>query len=107
MRQTREILRQKWVLACSHRQVAASLWVNFGTVAAVLRRAAHAGLDWAQVQQLCDDAIEARLYGAPATPSPPAPRAAEPLQPGGPRCTRRVSACESEAGGSRRFGHVA
>ncbi len=67
MRQIREILRQKWVLACSHRQVAASLTVSLGTVTAVLRRATHAGLDWPQVQTLTDDALEARLYGAPAT----------------------------------------
>jgi transposase len=68
MRQIREILRQKWVLSCSHRQVAASLAVSLGTVTSVLRRAAHAGLDWAQVQSLTDAALETRLYGAPATP---------------------------------------
>lgn len=68
MRQIREILRQKWVLACSHRQVAASLTVGLGTVTGVLRRATHAGLDWPQVLALTDDALEARLYGAPATP---------------------------------------
>jgi transposase len=43
--------------------VAASLQVSVGTVTAVLRRATHAGLDWAQVQPLPDDALEARLYG--------------------------------------------
>ncbi len=68
MRQIREILRQKWTLACSHRQVAASLTVSLGTVTGVLRRATHAGLVWPQVQTLPDDALEARLYGAPATP---------------------------------------
>lgn len=68
MRQIREILRQKWVLACSHRQVAASLTVSLGTVTGVLRRATHASLDWPQVQALPDDALEARLYGAPAPP---------------------------------------
>ena len=68
MRKIREILRQKWVLSCSHRQVAGSLAVSLGTVTGVLRRATHAGLDWAQVQTLADDTLEARLYGAPATP---------------------------------------
>jgi len=63
MRKIREILRQKWALACSHRQVAASLNVSVGTVTSVLRRATHAGLDWEQVQQLPDDVLEARLYG--------------------------------------------
>ncbi len=68
MRKLREILRQKWPLARSHRQVAASLNVSVGTVTSVLRRASHAGLDWAQVQTLPDESLEARLYGAPATP---------------------------------------
>ena len=68
MRQIREILRQKWLLACSHRQVTASLRVSVGTVTAVLRRASHAGLDWAQVESLTDEALEARLYGAAAPP---------------------------------------
>jgi transposase len=64
MRKIREILRQKWVLACSHRQVAASLQVSIGTVTGVLRRATHAGVAWDQVHQLADDGLEARLYGA-------------------------------------------
>jgi transposase len=64
MRKLREILRQKWTLGCSHRQVAASLQVSVGVVTSVLRRATHAGLDWAQVQTLPDDRLEARLYGA-------------------------------------------
>jgi len=68
MRQIREILHQKWVLGCSHRQVTASLRVSVGTVTAVLRRASHAGLDWAQVTALPDDALEACLYGAAAPP---------------------------------------
>ncbi len=48
--------------------MATGLSVSLGTVSAVLRRATHAGLDWAQVQTLPDDTLEARLYGAPATP---------------------------------------
>jgi len=61
MRKLREILRQKWTLARSHREVAASLQVSVGVVTSVLRRATHAGLDWAQVQQLADDLLAARL----------------------------------------------
>ena len=68
MRQIREILRQKWVVGCSHRQVTASLRISLGTVTAVLRRATHAGLDWSQVEPLPDDALEARLYGAAVAP---------------------------------------
>ncbi len=68
MRKLREILRQKWPLVRSHRQVAASLNVSVGTVTSVLRRATHAGLDWGQVEALPDEVLEARLYGAPAAP---------------------------------------
>jgi len=71
MRKLREILRQKWTLARSHRQVAASLQVSIGTVTSVLRRATHAGLDWAQVQALPDASPGGPLYGAPATPGAP------------------------------------
>ena len=38
MRKTREILRQKWALGRSHREVARSLSVSVGTVAASLAR---------------------------------------------------------------------
>ncbi len=68
MRQIREILRQKWALGQSHRQVARSLGVGLGTVSSVAQRARQAGLDWAQVEALPDDGLDARLYGAPAGP---------------------------------------
>ena len=69
MRQIREILRQKWMLGCSHRQVTASLRVSLGTVTGVVRRATHAGLDWPAVETLTDAALETRLYGAPTAPT--------------------------------------
>jgi transposase len=65
MRQIREILRQKWTLGLSHRAVARSLRVGLGTISSVTRRAEAAGLDWAQVQTLTDEALEGRLYGRP------------------------------------------
>ncbi len=68
MRQIREILRQKWALGQSHRQVAQSLGVSLGTVSSVAQRARQAGLAWAQVEALPDDVLEARLYGAPVGP---------------------------------------
>jgi len=64
MRQIREILRQKWLLGCSYRQVAQSLHVALGTVSSVVQRAQGAGLDWAQVDPLGEEALETRLYGA-------------------------------------------
>jgi hypothetical protein len=67
MRQIREILRQKWGLGQSHRAVAASLRISNGTVGTTVLRARAAGLDWAQVERLTDEILEARVYG-PSTP---------------------------------------
>lgn len=69
MRQIREILRQKWTLGRTHRQVAEALRVGLGTVSAVERRARAAGLDWALVNTLTDDGLEARVYGPPTPPT--------------------------------------
>jgi transposase len=77
MRKTREILRQKWALGRSHREVARSLSVSVGTVAASLARAREAGLSWAEVERLRDSELEARLYGEPAAGKRPLPDFAE------------------------------
>ena len=69
MRQIREILRQKWTLGRSHREVAQQLGAGLGTVSSVERRAHAAGLDWPQVEALSDEVLEARLYGAPTPPT--------------------------------------
>ena len=45
--------------------MAQSLSISHGAVGATVVRAQAAGLDWAQVQALTDDALEARLYGRP------------------------------------------
>ncbi len=63
MRHTREILRQKWLLRRSHREVARSLRVGLGTITRTVHRAEAAGLDWTQTQALADDVLQARLYG--------------------------------------------
>jgi transposase len=65
MRKTREILRQKWELGRTHREIAASVEQSLGAVAGTLGRAA--GLDWPAVQALSDAALEERLYGARAS----------------------------------------
>jgi len=62
MRRTREILRQKLELGRSHREVAASVGLSVGAVSATLVRAAAAGLTWASVQGLTDEALDERLY---------------------------------------------
>ena len=74
MRKTREILRLKWGLGRSHRDVAASLGVSVGVVGSTLKRAREAGVDWATAQVVTDEELERRLYapagGAAAEPRP-------------------------------------
>ncbi len=67
MRKTREILRQKWELGRTHREIAASVGQSLGAVAGTLGRALAAELDWPAVQSLADAALEERLYGARAS----------------------------------------
>lgn len=69
MRKSREILRHKWVLGRSHRDVVASLSISAGIVTKVLTRAADAGVvEWSQVEALSDSELEHRLYGPPRRP---------------------------------------
>ena len=76
MRQIREILRQKWDLGRSHREVAESLDLGLGTISGVLQRATQAGLDWPTVHAMTEAALETRLYTRPKAPAPEsAPRA--------------------------------
>lgn len=63
MRQTKEILRQKWELGRSHREVAGSVGVSSGTVAAVVARAQLAGLTAGQLGDLSEEQLEEKLYG--------------------------------------------
>ena len=63
MRHIREILRLKWCLKRSHREVARSLGISPGAVASVLSRATAIGLTWAALDGLSDEALEQRLYG--------------------------------------------
>ena len=66
MRKTREVLRQKWTMGCSHRQIYRATGVSVATVSETASRAQLAGLDWATVEKLSDEELEQRLY-------PPAP----------------------------------
>lgn len=65
MRQVKEVLRQKWVLERSHREVAASVGISIGGVSGAVTRATAAGLDWKQIESLDEVALETRLYGPP------------------------------------------
>src|SRR5438046_317786 len=70
MRAIREILRQRWVQGQPHRAVALSTGRSVGAVYETLRRAREAGLDWAGIDGMTDDALEAALYRRPAVAGP-------------------------------------
>jgi transposase len=62
MRKTREILRLKWELGRSHRDVAGSLGVGLGTVSLALERAMAAGLAWPAVEAMSETELDRQLY---------------------------------------------
>ena len=66
MRKTKEILRWKWVLGRSHREIARSLGVSVGAVSMAAQRAREAGIDWAEAEQLSEPELESRLYPSAA-----------------------------------------
>ena len=74
MRNTKEILRQKWLLGRPHRAICASVGVSVGAVSLALARASAAKLTWDAVDALDDAALEALLYpsvvAAAARPEP-------------------------------------
>jgi transposase len=74
MRKTREVLRLKFELGLSHREVGRSLGLSPGTIAKTVARMTEAKLTWASAQAMSDEALEAKLYGAAAeAPSRPLP----------------------------------
>jgi transposase len=76
MRQIREVLRQKWSLDFSNRQIAQSCGLSRPTVAAYVRRAQAAGLSWPLAEALDDDELERKLF--PPRPTIPVERPAVP-----------------------------
>ena len=74
MRNTREILRQKWLLQRPHRAIAASVGVSVGAVGLVVKRAREAELTWQNLEALNDAELEQRLYrSAPPRSQRPEP----------------------------------
>ncbi|CAB3734616.1 hypothetical protein LMG22037_05888 [Paraburkholderia phenoliruptrix] len=73
MRKLKEVLRLKWVCGLSHRQISRAAGISVGAVSAYAARASAADLDWASVEPLADDELEARL-SLPADQSTPARR---------------------------------
>ena len=62
MRKAREILRQKWELGRSHREVAESIGVSKGAITGVIHRAFARGLaSWEVVARLSEEELEAQL----------------------------------------------
>ena len=72
MRKIRELLRLKYELGRSHREIAASLGIANSTVSEYARRAAAAGFTWPLPEGLDDGALEAALF--PAQPPSRVPR---------------------------------
>jgi len=64
MRNIKEILRQKWEMGRSNREVARSVGVSVGAVSGVTNRATAAGLDMAQVKELDEEQLSRKLYGS-------------------------------------------
>jgi transposase len=62
MRNSREIVRQKWLLGRAHRAIAESVGASLGVVSKTLQRASAAGLTWEGVQGIGDEELERRLY---------------------------------------------
>ena len=102
MRQTRQILRQKWSLGRTHREVAQSLGISCGAVGTTVLRARAAGLDWAQVDTLSDEVLQARTGPRPHPriigPFPTAPT----CMPSGASPASRSSCCISNISNSTR-----
>ena len=66
MRKTREILRLKWLLDRSHREIARVIGVGVGSPTQVVARAKRAKVTcWAEVEALSDDELDARMYPPP------------------------------------------
>jgi transposase len=76
MRKTREILRLKWLLKRSHREIRIATGAGLGTISDAATRATAAQLDWTTVEQLSDDELEARLYPPAAAQRRPLPNPA-------------------------------
>jgi transposase len=70
MRKTREILRLKWLLDRSHREIARVIGVGVGSPTQVVARAKRAGITcWADVEALSDEELDARMYPPPVLSS--------------------------------------
>jgi transposase len=65
MSKTREILRLRWALQLSVREVSRATVASTGVVSKTEGRARAAGLNWEIVEGLSEDELERRLFGGP------------------------------------------
>jgi transposase len=75
MRKIREVLRLRYAVGLSARQVAASVQIAHSSVSEYERRLAAAGLSWPLPEGLSDTALERRLF----PPPPPVPSETRPV----------------------------
>ena len=68
MRKIKDVLRLKLEAQLSHQQIAAALGISKGVVTKYVGLAAAAGLDWPQVRDVDETALERRLMVAPERP---------------------------------------
>ena len=73
MRKIRELLRLKFELGRSHREIAASVGIANSTVSDYVRRASAAGFSWPLPEGLDDAALEVVLFPAPPPSQVPRP----------------------------------
>ena len=62
MRKIRDVLRLKYDLGLSHRQISASTGISRSTVSEYVERAKLAGLTWETTKELSDAEVEVRLF---------------------------------------------
>ena len=75
MRKIREVLRLRYAVGLSARQVAASVQIAHSSVSEYERRLAAVGLSWPLPEGLSDTALERRLFPSP----PPVPSETRPV----------------------------
>ena len=62
MRKIKEILRLRWDMARTYREISRSVNVSTSTISECIRRAKHAGLTWPLPKDLDDEQLESLLY---------------------------------------------
>jgi len=80
MRKIQDVLRLRWALGLSYRQIGRSLKIGHGTVGDYVMRAQAVGLSWEAVETMDEEELESKLFAAdrgPSTSARPLPDWAE------------------------------